>query len=268
MTATVPGGGGAAGRRWKPWTLRLFVITGVLSALAIASVVVGIVGIAAGGPGEEDLQRTQVPGEGTFEVEEAGSFTIYFESSQYRETGVCVRRTTGIDDQPTLRCDEALLRLDGPERPVVRPPGGGDSIPLVDPGGTAAGFDLDAHLPVWSFQADEPGTYEISLAEAPLGTEAVAVAPDGDGAPPWTALAFLAFVLFGAAAVAVFLAAVVVALMRSGQKRRDRRVAPPPPPPTSWAPPTGPAGAGPAGAGPVGGGALPAAGPPPSGQAS
>ncbi|OWY61640.1 hypothetical protein B7486_62715, partial [cyanobacterium TDX16] len=246
--------------RWKPWTTRLFVSAFVLGLLAFASMVIGIVGLAVGGTAEEDLQRIDVPGEGTFEVEEAGSFTIFFESSQYRDEGVCERRTTGTDERPDLTCDEDLLRLDGPERPVVRPPGGGDSIPLVHPGATAAGFDLDAHLPVWSFEADEPGTYEISLAEAPLQTESIAVGPDGDGPPWWTVVAFLAFILFGAAAVAVFIAAVLVAVMRSRQKRRGG-IGEPPPPPASWAPPTGPAGAG-----PVGGGAPPAA-PPPSGQA-
>jgi hypothetical protein len=218
--------------------LWLVLVAAGCGGLAVVCLALGIVGLAAGGPGEEDLQGIAVPGDGTFVVDEPGTFTIYYESSSYVEEGVCRRTTTGVDDRPDLRCDEQLLRDAGPA-PVVRPEGG-DSLQVVDPGASAARFDLDAHLPVWSFEADEAGTYQLSLEDAPLGTEVVAVAPDGDGPASWTVLPFLLFLLFALAAGVLLIVALVRAVRGAG--RGSRRAGPPPPPPTtSWSPPTGPA---------------------------
>jgi hypothetical protein len=217
----------------------LFVLALVVGIAALVCLVVGIAGFAANGTEEDELQRIAVPGDGTFEVDEAGPFTIFYESSTYVDEGVCERRTRRINDRTRtyLVCEEDLLQAAAPA-PVVRPEGG-DSIAVADAGGTIAAFDLDEHLPVWSFTAEEAGTYEIDVPDAPLGTETVAIGRDGGRVPAWAAWLLVLSLALGFAAVVLFVLAVVLALVRASRRKAPGGGPPPPPPATGWAPPSG-----------------------------
>ncbi|HET6953572.1 MAG TPA: hypothetical protein VFI47_24560, partial [Acidimicrobiales bacterium] len=112
--------------------------------VAVAGIVVGIVG-AVRTFGDwldrvDGLERTSVPGSMTVEIDEPGGYSIYVESE---------RRTA----DPEL--------LDNPVVDVLDP--SGDFVPL-DPYGSSVTYTTPSHRGrgAFTFQAEEPGTYEVT----------------------------------------------------------------------------------------------------------
>lgn len=175
------------------------------------------------GANTPDAESTfDVPGRGQILVDEPGTYRIRYQSDQYLETGVCRedrRRTgTGSNRRTTTEtiCDPSLLALEG--EPVVHPPGGGDRLRLDNGDAGVLRINDEITVTVWTFQADEAGTYEVE-SEAPLGTERLVVEPDEFGFDGLL-LVLLAVPLLGGAVIVL-----VVTALRSGSRKRRRNQA-------------------------------------------
>ncbi len=234
------------------------------AVLFVAGCGLGIGGCAQfiGANTPDEASTFDVPGRGQIVVEETGPYRIRYQSDQFLETGVCRERTrqtgTGSDRRTTRDtiCDPSLLALEG--EPVVRPPGGGDRLPLDNGDAGVLRINDEITVTVWTFQADEAGTYEVE-SEAPLGTQRLVVEPDEFGLDGLL-LVLLAVPLLAGALIVL----VVTAVRSSGRKRRRNQAAfqatagsapppgttgptyptpppgwgvPPPPPPPPGAPP-------------------------------
>lgn len=191
-----------------------------------------------------------VPGRARIEITEPGTYRIRYQSTRYTDTGVCrlERRQTGTgsDRRTTTEavCDPSLLALEG--EPVVRPPGGGDRLPLDNGDAGQLRLNDEITLTVWTFEADEPGTYTVR-SDAPLGTQRLVVEPDEIG------LDGLLLVVVAVPVLVLALVLLVVTAMRSGGRKRRRNqaayaaavaagpTAPAPPPGWGSAPPPPPA---------------------------
>lgn len=163
-----------------------------------------------------------VPSRAEILIEEPGTYRIRYQSDRFTDTGVCrleTRRTgTGENRRTTTQaiCDPSLLALEG--EPVVRPPGGGDRLPLDNGDAGVLRINDTITVTVWTFAADEPGTYTIR-SDAPLGTQRLVVEPDK---------VELGGLLLVALAVPVGILAVVllvVTAVRSGSRKRRRNQA-------------------------------------------
>lgn len=163
-----------------------------------------------------------VPGRARIEIEEPGTYRIRYQSDRFTETGVCrlERRQTGTgsDRRTTTEavCDPSLLALEG--EPVVRPPGGGDRLPLDNGDAGQLRLNDEITLTVWTFQADEAGTYTVR-SDAPLGTQRLVVEPDEIG------LEGLVLVLIAVPLLVLAVVLLVVTAVRSGGRKRRRNQA-------------------------------------------
>ncbi len=236
------------------------------AVLFVAACGLGIGGCAQfiGANTPDEASTFDVPGRGAIVVEETGTYRIRYQSDQFVETGVCriERRQTGTgSDRRTTTdtiCDPSLLAPEG-ER-IVRPPGGGDRLPLDNGNAGTLRINDRITVTVWTFEADEPGTYEVE-SEAPLGTQRLVVEPDEFGLEGLLLVLLAVPLLVGAVIVLV-----VTAIRSSGRKRRRNQAAYQAAAPPAWGAtsPTPPPGWGTAPAPPPGWGAAPPP-PPPSG---
>ena len=248
-SAAAPDATNVPGKVSKMW----WVLCGVLLVAAFG---LGIGGCAQfiGANTPDEASTFDVPGRGSILVEEAGTYRIRYQSDRFTETGVCriERRQTGTgSDRRTTTdtiCDPSLLALEG--EPTVRPPGGGDRLRLGNGDAGVLRINDDITVTVWTFEADEVGTYEVE-SDAPLGTRRLVVEPDELGLEGLL-LVLLAVPLFMGAVIVL----VVTAIRSSGRKRRRNQAAyataagippgapvpppgwgasppPPPPPPTA-----------------------------------
>ena len=226
----------------------------VLCALLfVAGCGLGIGGCAKfiGANTPDEASTFDVPGRGEIVVQEAGTYRIRYQSDQFLETGVCREQTrqtgTGSNRRTTTDtiCDPSLLALEG--EPVVHPPGGGDRLRLDNGNAGVLRINDEITVTVWTFEADETGTYEVE-SEAPLGTQRLVVEPDEFGFDGLL-LVLLAVPLLAAAVIVL----VVTALRSGGRNRRRNQAAfdatagpfPPtvphgPVPPPGWGAPTPP----------------------------
>lgn len=252
MTATdptaVPGGAKVSNVWW--------VLTAVAFVLAF--------GLGIGGCARFISQNTQtdqsvaVPGRGVVTVEEAETFEIGYQSTQFFDTGVCrsERRPSAATDSGVSSrtiCDADLLAAEG--QPTLREPGQ-DRITLTRTGDSLLRINDRITVSVWQVRL-EPGDYELELADAPLGTERLVFESQS---------VELGSALLVVLSVPVFFLAVIlliVTLVRSSSRRSRRRQAaypqtatpgwgppgqqapygqapPPPAPPPGWGPPPPP----------------------------
>jgi hypothetical protein len=166
----------------------------------------------------DEFSRVDVPGSGEVELTETGTYRVFYESTQYFDTGVCeTRRTgTGTDRRTRTSCDAAPLRV---EEPRIAP-SGGDALTVRDDGGFRYRHEGFRGIEVFAVEIDEPGSYEVTLDDPPLGTERVALGPPGEGVPGWAVALLAVSPLAGLAALVLG----IVTLIRWG--RRGRRGAP------------------------------------------
>ena len=192
----------------------------LVALLFIAACGLGIGGCAQfiGANTPDEASTFDVPGRGSILVEETGTYRIRYQSDRFTETGVCriERRQTGTGSNRRTTsdavCDPSLLALE--DEPVVRPPSGGDRLPLDNGDAGVLRINDEITVTVWTFEADEVGTYEVESG-APLGTQRLVVEPDEFGLEGLL-LVLLAVPLFILAVVVL----VVTALRASGRKRR------------------------------------------------
>ncbi len=128
---------------------------------------------------DDESQFVDVPGSGRVVIDEAGTWRISYESSQYLDNGTCesrtVRRGTGENRRTVTQrsCDEEVLAAAG--EPTLRL-GGGDREPLTRSSPSVSGTGIGViRAAVWETELTRTGTYELSLAEAPAGTERLAI---------------------------------------------------------------------------------------------
>lgn len=163
-----------------------------------------------------------VPGRAEILLEEPGTYRIRYQSNRYTDTGVCriERRQTGTGENRRTTtqaiCDPSLLALEG--EPVVRRPGGGDRLPLDNGDAGVLRINDEITVTVWTFEADEPGTYTIR-SDAPLGTQRLVVEPDE------VELGGLLLVLAAVPVGILALVLLVVTVVRSGSRKRRRNQA-------------------------------------------
>jgi hypothetical protein len=138
----------------------------------------------AGANDTREVERVAVPGTGEVTLRYTGEYDIAYESTQYFDTGVCgtSRIPTGDGGFRTRRtCDAELLR---DAEPRVAPVGG-DALEVTEDGGGHHPGGRGETVEVFAVEIDEPGTYEISLDDPPLGTEQVALDPPPEPTPSW-----------------------------------------------------------------------------------
>ena len=198
-----------------------FVVAGIV---AIAGIAVGMAVIVRGAVGlgdrVEDLDRAVMPTTLEVEITDAGGYSIYHE---YDGIG-----SVQVRDEPDV---------------TVTDPSGRDVV-LRSYRATVT-YNMRGHngVGVYTFRADEPGTYEVqaSMPFSSSGRDLIAVGP-GIGSGLAVAIAS-GTALIGLSVIAGIVIAIVVGVTRG----RRRRAAMPPPvvgwaPPGQWAPPSWPPG--------------------------
>jgi len=172
----------------------IMVVGAGLVVLAIACFVGGLLQVSTDGEGTRDFRRLAVPGRAEVTVEQTGGYTIYYQSTEFVENGVCQYAGGSGTGQVDVECDAADLIAAG--EPTIRL-GDGDPLPLEPAdgdsiGGVGVGSGLERFVAVWEVQLDEAGTYELALEDAPFDTQDLALGWDGSPTP---ARAFLLMAL-------------------------------------------------------------------------
>lgn len=149
------------------------------AALGVAGVACTIGAVALLFSVDDDSQFVGVPGSGTVVIDEAGTWRISYESSQYLDNGTCesrtVRRGTGENRRTVTErsCDEDVLAAAG--EPTLRL-GSGDREPLTRSSPSVSGTGIGViRAAVWEADLTRTGTYELAFADAPAGTERLAI---------------------------------------------------------------------------------------------
>jgi hypothetical protein len=193
-----------------------------LLAGAVVCFVAGVVQLAAGeAEGTGDLRRMEVPGRAELTIEDTGTYTVFYQSTEYVDTGVCAYAGGSGAGQVEVECDAAPLAAAG--EPQIRSVGG-ELLPLQRAdggsiGGVGTGAGLERFVAVWSVDLAEAGTYELQLDDAPLGTRDLAVGWDGPPAPASGFILLALGPLLGLAGLVVAIVG-VVRLLRSGSGGR------------------------------------------------
>lgn len=157
-----------------------------LIGVALVCFVAGVMQLADDeAEGARDFRRMEVPGRAELTVEDTGSYTIYYQSTEFVDSGVCQYAGGSGTGQVDVDCDASLLAEAG--EPQVRP-ADGSPLPLQRAdegsiGGVGTGTGLERFVAVWQVDLDEAGTYEVLLDDAPLGTEDLALGWDGPSPP-------------------------------------------------------------------------------------
>lgn len=146
----------------------------------------------------DGFSRVPVPGAGTVEVTDAGEYTIYHEypGANSDESGI-------ID----VSFDATLIAPDGSDVPL-------------EPYGAEVRYGFGDHegVAVYSFEATEPGNYELTTTGGP-GTAAV-----GGGIGQGIVTGLLAGLGIGIGGVVAAILIAVLVAVRRGQDRRRREV--------------------------------------------
>jgi len=199
-----------------------FVVAGVVAvlgvAVGVAVIVAGVVGLA---DKVEDFDRAFMPTTLEVEITDPGGYSIYHEYDGLS--------SVELRDDPNV---------------AVTDPAGND-VPLR-PYGSSVSYGVSGHdgVGVYTFRADEPGTYEVQ-ASMPFSDSSRDVIAVGRGLGTGLAVAIVAGIaLIGVGVVGGVVIAIVVGVMRG---RRRRAAMPPPvigwgPPAGQWGPPAWPAG--------------------------
>lgn len=201
---------------------KLWWVLVVLLFLAAAGLGIGGCARLIGDNLPDESGTFDVPGRAEIVIEEPGTYRIRYQSSRFTETGVCrlERRQTGTGENRRTTtqaiCDPSLLALAG--EPVVRPPGGGDRLPLDNGDAGVLRLNDEITVTVWTFEADEAGTYTVR-SDAPLGTQRLVVEPDEIG------LEGLLLVLIAVPVGILAVVLLVVTAIRSGGRKRRRNQA-------------------------------------------
>ncbi len=198
-----------------------FAVAGLVAALGVA---VGVAVIVAGAVGfadkVEDFDRAFMPTTLEVEITDPGGYSIYHEFD-----GIS---SVELRDDPNV---------------VVTDPSGRD-VP-VRPYSSSVSYAVSGHdgVGVYTFRADQPGTYEVE-ASMPFSDTSGDVIAVGPGLGTGLAVAIVVGIaLIGLGVVAGIVIAIVVGVMRG---RRRRAAMPPPvigwgPPAGQWGPPAWPA---------------------------